>query len=59
MSMPGYFRTRAGNASRFRAAVDEAGDDSLGADERREVEEAMSLVYGAGEAQARNRNEVA
>ncbi|GAA1447366.1 hypothetical protein [Nocardiopsis tropica] len=39
--------------------VDEAGDDSLSADERREVEEAMRLVYGVGEAQARNRGEVA
>lgn len=39
--------------------VDEAGDDSLSADEHREVDEAMSLVYGAGETQARNRGEVA
>ncbi|GAB3742598.1 plasmid mobilization protein [Nocardiopsis nanhaiensis] len=39
--------------------VDEAADDSLSADERREVDEAMSQVYGAGEAHARNRGEVA
>jgi hypothetical protein len=39
--------------------VDEAGDDSLSADERREVDEAMRLVYGAGEARDRNRGEVA
>jgi hypothetical protein len=39
--------------------VDEVGDDSLSADERREVDEAMRLVYGAGEAQDRNRGEVA
>ncbi len=39
--------------------VEEAGDGSLSADERREVDEAMRLVYGAGEFQARNRDEVA
>lgn len=39
--------------------VDDAGDDSLSADERREVDEAMDLVYGAGEAHTRSRGEVA
>ena len=39
--------------------VDEAGDDFLSADERREVDEAMRLIYGGGEAQTRNRGEVA
>lgn len=34
--------------------VDEAGDDSLSEDERREVDEAMSLVYGATEPQVRH-----
>ena len=38
--------------------VDEADDDSLSEDERREIDEAMSLVYGTGEAQTRNRGEV-
>ncbi|GHC92646.1 hypothetical protein GCM10007079_41080 [Nocardiopsis terrae] len=40
-------------------SVDETGDDSLNADERREVDEAMSLVYGAGETRTRSRGEVA
>ncbi|WP_239643029.1 hypothetical protein [Nocardiopsis alkaliphila] len=39
--------------------VDEAGDDPLSADERREVDEAMNLVYGAGETRPRGRGEVA
>lgn len=39
--------------------VDEAGNDSLSADERREVDEAMRLVYGTGEFPDRNQSEVA
>ncbi len=39
--------------------VDEVGEDSLSADERREVDEAMNLVYGVGETQTRSRGEVA
>lgn len=39
--------------------VDEAGEESLSEDERREVDEAMSLVYGAREPRDRSRGEVA
>jgi predicted transcriptional regulator len=39
--------------------VDEAGEEFLSADERREVDEAMRLVYGAGEAHESHRGEVA
>ena len=39
--------------------VDTADDDSLSAEERREVDEAMGLVHGTGEAKDRDRGEVA
>jgi len=38
---------------------DEAGESSLDADEGRAVDEAMRLVYGAGEPRSQNRGEVA
>ncbi|SIO86033.1 hypothetical protein [Nocardiopsis sp. JB363] len=38
--------------------VDEVGDDSLNVDERHEVDEAMSLVYGTAESQVQSRGEV-
>ncbi len=39
--------------------VAETGEESLSEDERREVAEAMSLVYGVGEARGSHRGEVA
>ncbi|USY20090.1 hypothetical protein NE857_33535 [Nocardiopsis exhalans] len=40
-------------------SVDEADDDTLSAEERREVDEAMRLVYGVGASQTRSRGEMA
>ncbi|MDT0331900.1 plasmid mobilization protein [Nocardiopsis lambiniae] len=39
--------------------VDEAGEESLSEDERREVDEAMRLVHGVGETHDSYRGEVA
>ena len=43
----------------YHEPLDEAGGDSLGACERREVDEAMRLVYGGGESRGRDQDEVA
>lgn len=47
-----------GRAERY-GPVDEAAEGPLSADERREVDEAMRLVYGTGESRDRNQGEVA